>query len=130
MVREIDGFVEGVGALREEAGRTVAKAERLKKLATRQQEKVNEIREWAEIIIDKNNRQVVYRTLGQKEEDLAKLKAKNGQLEMYLGELEAEERCLARSAKEKENSITSRARSAPRTKRKEERVTFKQGRWP
>jgi hypothetical protein len=25
--------------------------------------------------------------------------------------------------------MTSRARSAPKTKRKEERVTFKQGRW-
>jgi hypothetical protein len=47
---------------------------------------------------------------------------------MYLNELEAEEQVITKSGKDKENSMTSRARSAPKTKRKEERVTFKQGR--
>jgi hypothetical protein len=125
-VREIDSFVEGAAALREEEVRRVGKIEKLKKMATRQQEKMNEIREWAEIVIDKNNRQAVYQTLAEKEEDLTKLKSKNDQLEMYLNELEAEERALMRAAAGKENTASSRTRSS--AKRKEERVTFRQGR--
>jgi hypothetical protein len=65
-VKEIDGFVEGVSLFKEEENRMVGKIEKLKKMAMKQQEKVNEIQEWAEIIIDKNNRQVVYKTLNQK----------------------------------------------------------------
>jgi hypothetical protein len=65
----------------------VGKIEKLKKMAMKQQEKVNEIKEWAEIIIDKDNRQMVYKTLNEKEKDLMKLKGKNDQLEMYLNEL-------------------------------------------
>lgn len=65
-MKEIDGFVEGVSLFKEEENRMVGKIEKLKKMAMKQQEKVNEIQEWAEIIIDKNNRQVVYKTLNQK----------------------------------------------------------------
>ena len=65
-MKEIDGFVEGVSLFKEEENRMVGKIEKLKKMAMKQQEKVNEIQEWAEIIIDKNSRQVVYKTLNQK----------------------------------------------------------------
>lgn len=78
----------------------ITKIEKLKKMATKQQENVNEIKEWAEIVIDKNNRQVVYKTLNERQEDLMKLKSKNNQLELYLLELQAEEKALLKKNKE------------------------------
>ena len=44
----------------------ITNIEKLKKMAMKQQEKVNEINQWAEIVIDKNNRQMVYRTLNER----------------------------------------------------------------
>ena len=51
-------------------------------------------------MIDKNSRQVVFRTLNEREEDLVKLKSKNDQLELYLLELEAEEKAIIKKNKE------------------------------
>jgi mevalonate kinase len=82
--------VEGAIALREEEGKLLGKIEKMKKMAMRQQEKVDEIKEWAEIVIDKNNRKLVYKTMNEKREYLQKIKAKNDLLEMYLNELQAE----------------------------------------
>lgn len=68
----------------------IGKVEKLKKMAKNHQEKVNEIREWAEIVIDKNNRKEIYNTLFEKEKYLEKMKLNNNQLEIYLNELENE----------------------------------------
>lgn len=46
-MKEIDGFVEGVALFKEEENKMVGKIEKLKKMAMKQQEKVNEIQEWA-----------------------------------------------------------------------------------
>lgn len=50
----------------------------------KQQEKVDQIKEWAQIVIDKNNRKLVYKTMNEKRDYLQKITAKNDLLEMYL----------------------------------------------
>jgi mevalonate kinase len=74
----------------------MAKIEKLKKMASCQQEKVNEISEWAEIVIDKSNRKTVQKTMTEKQRYLDQLKQKNKQLEVYLCELANEEELLLR----------------------------------
>ncbi len=56
----------------------------MKKMAMKQQEKVDQIKEWAQIVIDKNNRKLVYKTMNEKRDYLQKITAKNDLLEMYL----------------------------------------------
>jgi hypothetical protein len=51
---------------------------------------VDEIKEWAEIVIDKNSRKVVYRTLTEKQQYLARIRQKNDHLQLYLAELQAQ----------------------------------------
>lgn len=58
--------MDGVKEFKEKESKMITKIEKLKKMATKQQENVNEIKEWAEIVIDKNNRQVVYKTLNER----------------------------------------------------------------
>lgn len=56
-------------------------------MASCQQEKVDEIKEWAEIVIDKNNRKTVFKTIKEKQRYLDLITQKNNQLEIYLKEL-------------------------------------------
>lgn len=51
---------------------------------------MDEIKEWAEIVIDKNSRKVVYRTLTEKQQYLARIRQKNDHLQLYLAELQAQ----------------------------------------
>lgn len=96
----------------------MGKIERLKRIAGGKQEKVNEIEEWDVVMIDMGNRQLVFRTLDEKQCALYKLKEKNDRLEMLLRELEAEERGLMerRVLKNSKNSL-NRASTARSMKR-------------
>lgn len=83
-----------MATLKGEEKEAMGKIEKLKRIAGGKQEKVNEIEEWDEVMIDMGNRQLVFRTLAEKQCTLSKLKEKNDRLEMLLRELEDEERGL------------------------------------
>lgn len=74
----------GMVELKEEEEKVVAKIDKLKKMANCQQQKVNEISEWAEIVIDKSNRKTVQKTMKEKESYLRQMQQRNAQLEIYL----------------------------------------------
>ena len=46
----------------------------------RQQEQVDEIAEWADFVVDKNNRKVVFKTMAEKKHYLQSLRNKNQNL--------------------------------------------------
>jgi hypothetical protein len=97
----------------------VGRIENLKKIAKMKQEKVSEIEQWDEVVIDMGNRKLVFKTLAEREELLTKARSRNSRLEMYLQELESEERMLIgdRALKQltKKGQTNSRA-SIPKSK--------------
>lgn len=114
LTNDIDSFIAGVTEMKEEQQRILAKIDKMKKMVTCQQQKVDEIKEWAEVVIDKSNRKAVYKTIKEKHRYLDIIKSKNNQLEIYLCELGNEEESLKR---EKEN-IEIRVNSASKSRSK------------
>lgn len=80
-------MVEGTERLKEEETGCVTKIDRLKRKALRQQERVEEMAEWADIVVDKSNRKLVFKTMREKKDYLNSLSQKNQLLEMRLAEL-------------------------------------------
>ena len=78
------------------------KVDKLKKMACCQQEKVDQITQWAEIVIDKSNRRAVQKTMKEKQKYLHCMKEKNNKLEIYLCQLNNEEEALKREMRQRE----------------------------
>lgn len=66
----------------------MGKIEKLKRMALKQQQRFEEISEWADVVVDKSNRKLVFKTMNEKKDYLKKLQNKNEQLQIYLSELE------------------------------------------
>lgn len=60
-------------------------------MASSQQEQANAMAEWEGLVVDMGNRQAYLRKVAEQEEVLAKARARNSRLEMFLRELESEE---------------------------------------
>ncbi len=76
---------------------------------------MDEIKEWAEIVIDKSNRKAVYSTIREKENYLESLRQKNNQLEIYLKELDQEQVFLDRANKENSQQAKTTGSKTKRT---------------
>ena len=84
-------MVAAGGELRRKQGEAGAKAERLRAVAGSRQDEADAMAEWQGLATDAAHREAFYFRMGERQECLDRVRARNSRLEVYLKELEGEE---------------------------------------